>query len=67
MKPNLGDWVTIVGQGAIGLLMTQVALLKGCRVIAVDIDDNRLKLSEKYGADATINAKQEDVVKPLEN
>ena len=36
MKPNLGDWVTIIGQGAIGLFMTQVALLKGCRVIAVD-------------------------------
>ena len=31
LKPNLGDWVTVVGQGAIGLLMTQVALMKGCR------------------------------------
>ena len=29
MKPNLDDWVTILGQGAIGLLMTQIALLKG--------------------------------------
>ena len=65
MKPNLGDWVTILGQGAIGLLMTQVALMKGCRVIAVDIDDNRLKFSEKYGADATINPQQEDVVKTV--
>ena len=59
-KPNLGDWVTIVGQGAIGLLMTQVALMKGCRVIAVDLEDYRLELSEKYGADAVINAKKED-------
>ena len=65
MKPNLGDWVTIIGQGAIGLLMTQVAQLKGCRVIAVDLEDNRLELSEKYGADATINAKHEDVVKTV--
>ena len=65
MKPNLGDWVTIIGQGAIGLLMTQVALLKGCRVIAVDLEDYRLELSEKYGADATINAKNEDVVKTV--
>jgi threonine dehydrogenase-like Zn-dependent dehydrogenase len=60
-KPNLGDWVTIVGQGPIGLLMTQVALLKGCRVIAVDLEDSRLELSKKYGAGATINAKKEDV------
>ncbi|MGZ4851175.1 MAG: zinc-dependent alcohol dehydrogenase [Candidatus Bathyarchaeia archaeon] len=65
MKPNLGNWVTIIGQGAIGLLMTQVAKLKGCRVIAVDLEDYRLDLSQKYGADAVINAKEEDVVKTV--
>jgi L-iditol 2-dehydrogenase len=64
-KPNLGDWVTVVGQGPIGLLMTQVALLKGCRVIAVDLEDYRLKFSEKYGADAIINANEEDVAKTV--
>jgi threonine dehydrogenase-like Zn-dependent dehydrogenase len=45
--------------------MTQVAQLKGCRVIAVDLEDYRLELSEKYGADATINAKNEDVTKTV--
>ena len=65
MKPNLGDWVTIVGQGAIGLLMTQVAQLKGCRVIAVDVEDYRLELSQKYGADVVINAKNEDAAKTV--
>jgi threonine dehydrogenase-like Zn-dependent dehydrogenase len=65
MKPNLGDWVTVIGQGPIGLLMTQVAQLKGCRVIAVDLEDYRLELSEKYGADAAINAKKEDVAKTV--
>jgi len=64
-KPNLGDWVTIVGQGAIGLVMTQVALLKGCRVIAVDLEDYRLELSQKYGADAIVNARKEDVPKTV--
>jgi threonine dehydrogenase-like Zn-dependent dehydrogenase len=64
-KPNVGDWVTVVGQGAIGLLMTQVALLKGCRVIAVDLEDYRLELSEKFGADAVINAQKEDVPKTV--
>jgi len=65
MKPNLGDWVTIIGQGPIGLLMTQVALLKGCRVIAVDLEDYRLERSQKYGADAVINPKNVDVVKTV--
>jgi L-iditol 2-dehydrogenase len=65
MKPDLGDWVTIIGQGPIGLLMTQVAQLKGCRVIAVDLEDYRLEISLKYGADVVINAKHEDVVKTV--
>jgi len=63
LKPNTGDWVTIIGQGAIGLLMTQIARMKGCRVIAVDLQDYRLKLAEKYGAEFCINAAQEDTVK----
>jgi len=40
-------------------------LLKGCRVIAVDFEDSRLKYSEKYGADAVINAGIEDVPKAV--
>ena len=64
-KPNVGDWVTIVGQGVIGLPMTQVVLMKVCRVIAVDLEDYKLELSQKYGADAVINAKKEDVVKAV--
>jgi threonine dehydrogenase-like Zn-dependent dehydrogenase len=65
LQPNLGDWVTVIGQGAIGLLMTKIASMKGCRVIAVDVEDYRLELSEKYGADAVINAKKEDVPKTV--
>ncbi|MCJ7561266.1 zinc-binding dehydrogenase [Candidatus Bathyarchaeota archaeon] len=63
LAPNVGDWATIIGQGPIGLLMTQVAKLKGCKVIAVDLEDYRLKLAEKYGAEYCINAREEDAVK----
>ena len=63
LKPNMGGWATIIGQGAIGLLMTQVARLKGCRVIAIDLEDYRLRLAEKYGAEFCINAGREDAVK----
>jgi L-iditol 2-dehydrogenase len=62
LKPNLGDWATIIGQGPIGLLMTQVARLKGCQVIAIDLEDYRLELAEKYGAEYCINAREEDAV-----
>jgi threonine dehydrogenase-like Zn-dependent dehydrogenase len=63
LKPNVGDYATIIGQGAIGLLMTQVARLKGCRVIAVDLEDYRLRLAEKFGAEFCVNAQREDAVK----
>lgn len=65
LQPNLGDWVTVVGQGAIGLLMTQMALMKGCRVIAVDVDAERLERAKKYGADAVIDATNADVAKTV--
>jgi L-iditol 2-dehydrogenase len=61
IKPDVRDWVTILGQGPIGLLMTQIAKLKGCKVIAVDLKDYRLNLAEKHGADYCINASEEDV------
>ncbi len=63
LQPRLRDWVTIVGQGPIGLLMTQVAKLKGCRVIAMDLHDYRLELSERYGADVCVSAREEDAAK----
>ena len=63
LKPNVGNSVTIIVQGAIGLLMTQVAQLKGCRVIAVDLKDERLRLAERYGAEFCVNAGREDAVK----
>ncbi len=61
IKPRVGEWATILGQGPIGLLMTQVAKISGCRIIAVDIEDYRLKLSEKYGADVCINPRKDEV------
>ncbi|MCW4017336.1 MAG: zinc-binding dehydrogenase [Candidatus Bathyarchaeota archaeon] len=63
LHPEVNDFVTVVGQGPIGLLMTQIAKLKGCRVIAVDTQAYRLELAEKLGADYTINASEEDTVK----
>lgn len=60
LAPQADDFATVVGQGPIGLLMTQVAKLKGCKVIAVDTQDYRLELAEKLGADYTVNASKED-------
>lgn len=47
--------IAIYGLGKLGLLLTQVALLKGLNVIAVDGSDKKLSMAEKYGAKQLIN------------
>jgi threonine dehydrogenase-like Zn-dependent dehydrogenase len=63
LKPNVGDWATVIGQGPVGLLMTQVAKMKGCRVIAIDVEDYKLDCAKRYGAEFCINPQREDAVK----
>ncbi|MBI1370086.1 MAG: alcohol dehydrogenase catalytic domain-containing protein [Planctomycetes bacterium] len=55
---KLGDTAVVVGSGMIGLLVIQAARLAGCgRIIAIDLDDDRLKLAKQLGADEVVNAK----------
>lgn len=54
----LGDTAVVVGTGMIGLLALQALRLKGCgRIIAVDIDDAKLDMARRLGADETINSR----------
>lgn len=65
-KFSIGDSVAIIGQGPAGLLLTQLAKLAGAgKVITGDIEDSRLEVSKKIGADFTINAIKEDLVKKV--
>lgn len=52
---GIGDTVGIIGTGPIGLLMIQLAKLRGASVIAVDKNELRLKEARKLGADVVIN------------
>ncbi|MGC3957982.1 MAG: zinc-binding alcohol dehydrogenase family protein [Verrucomicrobiota bacterium] len=56
------DTVLVFGCGMIGLgAISGAALLRGARVIAVDVDDAKLALAKKAGAAATINSKSENL------
>jgi len=57
---ELGDYVVVTGQGMVGNMAMQLAKLQGARVIAVDIEDNRLEIAKKCGADLTINSSKQD-------
>lgn len=64
LKPN--DNVVIVGAGGLGLMGMQLArAVTGARIIAMDIDDGKLKIAKENGADVTINSKNEDPVKAI--
>lgn len=57
-----GDWVVILGVGGLGHVAVQYARAFGYKVVAVDIDDKKLALAKRLGAELTINATNEDAV-----
>ncbi|MGI0102652.1 MAG: alcohol dehydrogenase [Nitrosotalea sp.] len=64
LKPD--DNVVIVGTGGLGLMAIQLAkAVTGARIIAMDLDDNKLKVAKQNGADFTVNSKNQDVVKSI--
>jgi alcohol dehydrogenase, propanol-preferring len=65
LKPN--DNVVIVGAGGLGLMAMQLAkAITGSRIIAMDLDDSKLKAAKENGADAIVNSKKEDPVKAVQ-
>jgi D-arabinose 1-dehydrogenase-like Zn-dependent alcohol dehydrogenase len=54
--------VVVYGCGGVGLSATQIAAAAGARVIAVDLDDRKLELAKKAGAEHVINAQNTDPV-----
>ena len=56
----------VVGVGTIGMLALQVVHSMGADpLIAVDIDDKKLKIAMENGAIATVNSKDSDAVKQI--
>jgi len=58
MKYKKGKTILVLGSGMAGLLNIKLARAYGAKkIFATDIDDYRLKLAKKMGADVVINAK----------
>ncbi len=54
--------IAIFGQGPVGLSGTEIAAALGARVIAIDINNQRLERARDFGADLTINPTETDAV-----
>lgn len=56
------DTVVVLGAGTIGIGAIVAAARKGARVIAVDVDDEKLGNAQRFGAQETINSAGEDAL-----
>lgn len=62
-----GQWIAIYGAGGLGNLAVQYAKkVFGARVIAIDINDDKLAFAKEVGADLTINPLKEDSVQAIQ-
>lgn len=53
---QIGDFVVVIGSGAIGLMMAQLAKLRGAgKVLVSDISDYQLERAKQVGADYVCN------------
>ena len=65
---TIGEDVVIIGAGAMGLLLTQIAHAAGAgNLILIDIADYKLGYATKCGATHTINSRKEDPKKAVAN
>ena len=65
IKP--GQWIAIYGAGGLGNLAIQYAKnVFNAKVIAVDVNSEKLELAKKIGADLVINSLEEDAAKVIQ-
>jgi predicted dehydrogenase/threonine dehydrogenase-like Zn-dependent dehydrogenase len=60
-EPRLGERVLVMGQGMIGLLITNFLKASGARVMAVDLIPSRRKVAEAMGAERVVILGQQNL------
>jgi predicted dehydrogenase/threonine dehydrogenase-like Zn-dependent dehydrogenase len=54
-EASVGEQVTVIGLGLLGLLGTAIANAAGCRVLGIDLDPKRVDLAIKMGAEMAVS------------
>ncbi len=60
-----GDTVAIIGGGTIGLSLLLMAQARGGRCAVLDLEESRLALARRMGAELTVNAGERDSVEAM--
>ncbi len=50
LNPTLGEYIAVIGLGLIGQLAVQLLTASGCKVLGIDINESKVKLTEAFGA-----------------
>ncbi len=61
LDPRLGDRVLVIGQGLVGLLVTNLLVVSGCRVMAVDLAEARRGITLELGAEVFVAPGSQDL------
>ena len=62
------DTAVVVGCGMIGLFVIQVLRARGCgKIIAIDLEDEKLNLARELGADVGFNPQRDDIRHEVES
>lgn len=65
-RVQVGERVAVVGCGGVGINVVQFAVEAGARVVAIDLNDAKLDVARRLGAEETINpGRTEDVGKEV--
>lgn len=63
VNPTFGETIVVTGLGLIGLLTVQMLLANGCKVIGIDIDQEKCNMASKWGAETINPTRGDDPVK----
>ena len=58
---EIGHRVAVIGLGLLGQLVVQILIASGCRVLGVDLAQDKVDLARRLGADVAINGRETDV------
>lgn len=65
-KAKKGETIAVYGVGGVGLSAVVAAKVVGAeRIIAVDLDDEKLKFAQQFGATDTVNSRRDDPVRRI--
>ncbi|MFN7139949.1 MAG: bi-domain-containing oxidoreductase [Limisphaerales bacterium] len=64
-EPQLGDRILVMGQGLVGLLVTNLLHANGARVMAVDLQSSRRPFAQALGAEKVVIGSEQNLAEEV--